>query len=132
MGHSYFYHTRGDVLAHITPGSAQHFSSNVFAIVEHLLSPGTPLLSPEPWHRPDIVYLSLYDRVYLSWSMASANIFYGAMTAVVAVLAGTRLFRSPRVFWLSLFGNLGGFLLGIVGANVLAAVLHFTGFRQAW
>lgn len=85
VGHSYFYHTRLDSIDNISPGSAQHFASNIQAVLDNLLGPDSPLLQDE-WHAPDIVYVSLFDKVFLKWSMATADKAYPALAAVVAAL----------------------------------------------
>ncbi|TXT09032.1 hypothetical protein VHUM_02506 [Vanrija humicola] len=132
-GHSYFYHTRKDTLANIETGSAQHFTTNMIAIIDYLLGPGSPLHSSEPFHPPDVVYMSLYDRVFVQWSMATADVAYVALAAIggtvcIANLRGDRL----KVFGLGLLGGPLSMIVGVVTAVALAFLMIFIDAKLRW
>ncbi|WWD16981.1 hypothetical protein CI109_101415 [Kwoniella shandongensis] len=131
VGHSYFYHTRRDTLEHIERGSAQHFGSNIMAIVDYLLSPESPLLKREEWSPPDVVYLALYDRLFFKYSMDRAD---GVYTALAALAAGITLrnlgTKKWKPFVVALIGTPLGMIGGLATANILAAVLSAVGKGQ--
>lgn len=133
VGHSYFYHTRKDIVKNIEIGSSQHFTSNAMAIVDYLLSPGSPLGSEKAWSPPDVVYMSLYDRVFLNWTMKSADFAYIVITAIIGAvtLANLRRERS-RAFAVALIGAPLGLVGGVLFANVVAGIMTFTGKQMGW
>lgn len=133
VGHSYFYHTQKDRLDQIEPGAAQHFANNIQAILDHLLSPASPLHSDEPWSPPDMVYLSLYDRLFFSWSMEAATKAYSAITAAVVALIVARVqWGQWKAYVLALLGNPLGQVAGIVSANLVASVMVVLGRSLSW
>ncbi|KAK8864706.1 hypothetical protein IAR55_001960 [Kwoniella newhampshirensis] len=133
VGHSYFYHTRRDTLEHIERGSAQHFGSNIMAIVDYLLSPESPLLMREAWSPPDVVYLALYDRLFFQYSMNKADGIYTALAALAAGITLRNLGRrSWKPFLVALIGTPLGMIGGLVSANILAGVLSAVGKGQLW
>jgi hypothetical protein len=132
VGHSYFYHTSQDLVKNIERGAAQHFATNIQAIVDYLLSPASPLLRT-PWHEPDIVYMSLYDRVFLHWTMQSADQFYVALAAIATALAFINFDRKRwRAFLIALFGTPLGLIVGFVTTNLVAGVMVLLRREMAW
>ncbi|KAL7420634.1 hypothetical protein Q5752_004585 [Cryptotrichosporon argae] len=131
VGHSYYYHTRKDTLANIESGSAQHFTDNIMAVLDHLLSPGSPLAKPD-WSPPDMVYLSLYDRVFFHFPVAQAAPYYRALAAVAAALALGAFRGDLKVLGIALLGTPPGFLAGVISANALAGVLTLADKRMTW
>lgn len=133
VGHSYYYHTRKDILENIEKGSAQHFSANVLAIVDYLLSPESPLRNDKPWSPPDVVYMSLYDRIFLHWTMASANYAYVAIATVIATLAIANTRRDGvRAFIVAFVGAPLGTVAGIVSANIVAGAMVLINRKLTW
>lgn len=133
VGHSYYYHTAKDILENIETGSAQHFSANVLAIVDYLLSPESPLRAEKPWSPPDVIYMSLYDRVFFTWSMASANYAYTAIATVIATLAIANTRRDgARALVVAFVGAPLGTVAGIVVANIIATFMVLINRRLAW
>lgn len=133
VGHSYYYHTRKDITANIERGSGQHFSSNVMAIVDYLLSPASPLHSDKPFSPPDVVYMSLYDRLFFSWTMKSADFAYVAIATAVVTLAAACVRRDRlQAFGLSLLAAPLSLLHGFITTNVAAAAMQASGNRSAW
>jgi len=102
------------------------------AVVDFLTSPASPLLSPEPWHAPDIVYFSLFDRIWISYSMDTADKLYVALAAVIAAWSITRMYGQRRVFAISLFGAPIGFIGSLLTANIVAATMGLIDRRQTW
>ncbi|WVQ99736.1 hypothetical protein IAU59_006878 [Kwoniella sp. CBS 9459] len=133
VGHSYFYHTRKDSLNYIERGSAQHFASNIQSIVDYLLSPASPLLKAETWSPPDMVYFSLFDRVFFHYSMDKADGVYMALAAVALALVIKNL-RAKRwkAFVVALIGSPLGMIGGILSANFLAGILVLSDRGQTW
>lgn len=133
VGHSYYYHTRKDIIKNIERGSSQHFVSNVMAIVDRLLGPNSPLHDDTPWSPPDIVYMSLYDRVFLHWTMKSADVAYVAIATVSATMALANLNRQRiKAFVLAFAGAPLGLLMGVVVANLVAGVMTLIGQQMTW
>ncbi|WVF71126.1 hypothetical protein IAT40_005923 [Kwoniella sp. CBS 6097] len=133
VGHSYFYHTRKDSLKYVERGSAQHFANNIQSIVDYLLSPSSPLLKTEKWSPPDMVYFSLFDKVFFHYSMEKADGVYVALAAVALALVVKNL-RAKRwkAFVVALVGTPLGMIGGILSANFLAGVLLLSGRGQTW
>lgn len=102
-------------------------------IVDHLLSPESPLHDDKPWSPPDLVYISLYDRVFFHFSMQTANVAYVAIAAVSASLAFANLGRArAKAFTLALIGAPLGLVSGIISANVVATVMYLLGKQMSW
>lgn len=130
VGHSYFYHTRGDIVKNVEVGSAQHFGENVLAIVDHLLT-NSSALATGIFTPPDMVYLSLFDRWFFSWSMGSADKAYAAIAAIVVVITVLDVsMGKPMLF--TLVGAPLGLVAGLLSANALAGLLVLVGKRQLW
>lgn len=129
---SYFYHTRKDTLVNIEPGSSQHFANNIMGVLEHLLGPDSPLVNEAEFHPPDLVYLGLYDSVYMYWSMVTADKAYMALAAVILAAVAPFVSRNPRATAISLISAFVGLFGGLAGANGLAAVLSAVDRKQLW
>jgi len=133
VGHSYFYHTQKDRLEFVEKGASQHFASNVMAILDHLLSPASPLSSGEPFSPPDMVYFSLYDLVFFSWAMETGTKAYIGMATIVVALTAARIdWARWRVFAIALVGTPLGMVAGIISANVVAGILFLLGKKMTW
>lgn len=130
--YSYFYHTRKDSIENISPGSAQHFGSNIQSVLDHLLGPDSPLVSDTVWRAPDLVYVSLFDRVFLKWSMSTADRAYPALAAIVAAVTFPRSVKKAKVLGLAVLSTPLGMVGGLVAANGWAAALSLAGWKQTW
>lgn len=130
VGHSYFYHTRSDVVEFIEKGSAQHFGENVLAVIDHLMTDdsalGTNSFSP-----PDTVYLSLFDKWFFYWSMDAADKAYLVITAIVAIVVVANVTWGKSMV-ITLLGASIGILAAFLSANTVAGVLVLCGKRQLW
>ncbi|KIR69961.1 hypothetical protein I310_06278 [Cryptococcus deuterogattii CA1014] len=133
VGHSYFYHTHRDTVKHLQRGTAQHFTSNIQAIVDHLLSPSSPLLSPAPFSPPDVVYFSLFDRAFFHFPMSKADGWYISIAAVSTALAFWHLSnKKTKAIVVAAIGTPLGVLGGLAGANTFASVLSATDNGLLW
>ncbi|WRT66692.1 uncharacterized protein IL334_003653 [Kwoniella shivajii] len=133
IGHSYFYHTRKDSIKNIESGSAQHFANNIIAIVDHMTSPQSPLLKAEDFAPSDLVYFSLYDRVFFYWPMQAANRIYTSLAVVAVALSLRQLSKNRwKTFVVALVGTPLGFIGGALTAVSLAATLSWVGKGQLW
>ncbi|WVW84285.1 hypothetical protein I302_106316 [Kwoniella bestiolae CBS 10118] len=133
VGHSYFYHTKKDSIKYIEAGSAQHFANNMIAIVDYLTSPESPLLKTEEFSPPDMVYFSLFDLIFVHWSIDSANAIYTSLAVLAGALSLRQLSKKRwKVFAVALIGTPLGLVGGALSANLLAAVLVLTGKGQLW
>lgn len=129
---SYFYHTRKDSIENISPGSAQHFGANIHAVLQQLTGPDSPLVSNTPWSAPDLVYVSLFDRVFLKWSMSAADKAYPALAAVVAAITFPRSLKRAKVLALAVVATPLGMVAALAAANGWAAGLSLAGWKQTW
>lgn len=129
---SYFYHTRKDSIENISPGSAQHFGSNIQSVLDNLLGADSPLVSNTPWRGADLVYVSLFDRVFLKWPMSTADKVYPALAAVVGAVTFPRSFKRAKVLALAVVGTPLGIVGALVAANGWAAILSLIGWKQTW
>jgi hypothetical protein len=130
VGHSYFYHTRKDIVEFVEKGSAQHFGDNVLAIVDHLLT-NSSALSTGAFSPPDMVYCSLYDTWFFSWSMKAADKAYLAIAALVTISTFANV-KWGKPMLLTIVGAPLGLVAGLLSANALAGLLTLTGKRQLW
>jgi Zn-dependent M28 family amino/carboxypeptidase len=130
VGHSYFYHTRGDIVKNIQKGSAQHFGDNVLAIVDHLLTSNSALATGS-FTPPNMVYLSLFDIWFFSWTMATADKAY-AVIAVLAITVTLLNVSLTKSMLLTLIGAPLGLVAGLLSANALAGLLVAIDKRQLW
>jgi hypothetical protein len=129
---SYFYHTRKDSIENISPGSAQHFGANIHAVLQQLTGPNSPLVSDTPWRAPDLVYVSLFDRVFLKWSMSAADKAYPALAAIVAAITFPRSLKRAKVLALAVVATPLGMVAALAAANGWAAGLSLAGWKQTW
>jgi hypothetical protein len=130
VGHSYFYHTRSDIVKYIEKGSAQHFGDNVLAIVDHLLSNSTAL-SKGSFTPPDMVYMSLFDTWFYSWSMEAADKAYLIIAALVTIATFANV-TWGKTLLVTVAGAPLGLIAGLLSANALAGILTLIGKRQLW
>jgi hypothetical protein len=133
VGHSYFYHTRKDSTKFIEVGTSQHFTSNAMAIVDYLLSPASPLGAADEWTPPDVVYMSLYDRIFLSWTMKNADKAYIIITSIIGAITLANIRRERgRAFGIALIGAPLGLAGGLLTANLVAFVMSASGKQMGW
>lgn len=130
VGHSYFYHTRSDSVKYIERGSSQHFTSNLLPIIDHLLTADSAIAT-NIFTPPDIVYLTIADRIYISWRMHNGGKVYFAMAAVVLALV-VRNIKWDKGMALVMLGTPLGLLAGAAAANAVAGIMILVGARQAW
>ena len=103
------------------------------SIVDYLLSPSSPLLKSEDWLPPDVVYVSLYDRVFMYWSMTSADKVYTAMaTVAVAVTVTSGVWRPWKPFVMALFATPVAFLVGVAFAVATAGIMILLDKQLTW
>ena len=103
------------------------------SIVDYLLSSASPLLKTKDWSPPDIVYFSLYDRMFIRFSMASADKAYTAMTAVaVAVTAMSGVWWRWRPFVIALLSTPIAFLVGMASAVGTAGIMILLDKQMTW
>ncbi|KAL0245460.1 hypothetical protein I308_104589 [Cryptococcus tetragattii IND107] len=122
-----------DTVKHLQKGTAQHFTSNIQAIVDHLLSPSSPLLSPAPFSPPDVVYFSLFDRTFFHFPMSKADGWYISIAAVATALAFWHLSnKKAKAIVVAAIGTPLGVLGGLAGANAFASVLSATDNGLLW
>lgn len=132
VGHSYFYHTRHDSIDNITPGSAQHFGSNVQSVLDHLLGPDSPLVAEGDWHAPDLVYVSLFDKVFFKWSMTTADKAYPTLALGVLALTIPTSRRTAKALALAVMATPLGMMAGLASVNAWAAAMGAAGLKQTW
>lgn len=87
VGHSYFYHTRKDLVQYIQPGVAQHMGDNTLALLEFLSSPESPLPSlTSGYSKPTTVFFSFLNTYFFRYSFATANALHVALLAASLAL----------------------------------------------
>ncbi|KAJ9121564.1 hypothetical protein QFC22_002183 [Naganishia vaughanmartiniae] len=123
VGHSYYYHTQRDTVANLQPGSSQHFADATMAVLDHLLQVGSPLNTDTPWSPPNMVYYSLYDRIFVYYSMNTANLLCACIMLVYVGILATRVQESDRkVYQKALAAAFGNLFVGILGETADQAV----------
>lgn len=92
VGHSYFYHTRKDIVPFIESGVAQHMGDNTLALLHFLASPGSPLPKlTAGYSKPTTVFFSLFNTYFIRYSFATANALHFAfLAASIALVALSR------------------------------------------
>lgn len=131
-GHSYYYHTRKDSVENIERGSAQHMADSTIAVLDHLLTEGSPLNTDSPWSPPDLVYFSLYDVIYVHYSVQAATYIYGLTAALFVLLLVTRA-RGWTTYGKAIVGAFGSFFVGLLAAVSVAVFLRYgLGRGQSW
>lgn len=132
-GHSYYYHTRKDSVENIERGSAQHMADSTIAVLDHLLVEGSPLNTDSPWSPPDLVYYSLYDAIYVHYSVKAATYIYGATALVFVALLVARMHGGWRTYAKAIAGAFGSFFAGLIAALFVAVFLRYgLGRGQSW
>lgn len=87
VGHSYFYHTRKDLVKYIQPGVAQHMAENTLALLLHLSSDESPLPQlTTGYTKPSTVYFSLLNSTLIQYSFATANALHIVLFAASIAL----------------------------------------------
>ncbi|ORX35606.1 hypothetical protein BD324DRAFT_660481 [Kockovaella imperatae] len=134
IGHSYFYHTQKDLLVHIERGSAQHFSENVMTAVEYLTSPASPILHSEEWSPPSMVYLTMYDKIFQSWSMETATpVYIGFIASLATVMTLSSVnFRAWKPVVAALVGTPLALVFSAISANTIAYIMSSRGHGLSW
>ena len=87
VGHSYFYHTRKDLVQYIEPGVAQHMADNTLALLRHLSSSDSPL--PEltsGYTKPKTVFFSILNTHFVRYGFDTANALHFALLAASLAL----------------------------------------------
>ena len=81
VGHSYYYHTRKDIVANIQPGVAQHMADNSLAILNYLTSDESPLsrLTTDGYTKPSTTFFSLFGTHFFRYSSKIAIIISGTV-----------------------------------------------------
>jgi TRAP-type mannitol/chloroaromatic compound transport system permease large subunit len=131
VGHSYYYHTQRDTVENLQPGSSQHFADATMAVLDHLLQVGSPLNTDTPWSPPNMVYYSLYDRIFVYYSMNTANLLCACIMLVYVGILATRVRESERkVYQKALAASFGNLFVGILAA-VAVAVFFVYGLHKS-
>jgi hypothetical protein len=103
------------------------------AILDYLLSAESPLHNDKPWSPPDVVYMSLYDRIFLHWTMETADKAYAVVAAIAAIFAIANLSgHGIKAFTVALVGAPLGIVFGLVSANVIAGVMMLIDRQMGW
>ena len=100
VGHSYFYHTRKDLVRYIEPGVAQHMGDNTLALVRYLSSEESPLPTLTTGYlKPTTVFFSFLGVYFIRYSFATANamhfVFLAANMALISLTSSS--VRTVRV-----------------------------------
>ncbi|KDQ62015.1 hypothetical protein JAAARDRAFT_190713 [Jaapia argillacea MUCL 33604] len=137
VGNSYLYHMRKDLVEHIQPGVAQHMADNALALLLHLSSKDSNLLSLDAGYtRPRTVYFSFMGFFFL-YSFRTALILYSSLLCLsLGFIYVTFIDPSPalkakgfekligKVWWEQVRG-LAAYMAGVLGALVGANVVAF-------
>lgn len=91
VGHSYFYHTRKDVVQHIEPGVAQHMGDTALSLMKYMSAEGSPLIEQHS-KRPRLVYFSLLNSFFVQYSFDTAMALHAILLAASIALIS----MSPR------------------------------------
>jgi hypothetical protein len=104
----------------------KHFGDTVLAVLDHLLKPGSALNTDTPWSPMNSVFYSLYDRIYISYSMKTADLLcFGSLVAFVALFFA-RTEKSHRgVYYKALFGPILDLVTGLLAAIATAILLRY-------
>ncbi|KAL5492913.1 hypothetical protein ACEPAI_4361 [Sanghuangporus weigelae] len=87
VGHSYFYHTRKDLVQYIQPGVAQHMGDNTLALLQFLSSPESPLPDlTSGYSKPTTVFFSFFNTYFFRYSFATANALHLVLLAASLAL----------------------------------------------
>ncbi|KLO13952.1 hypothetical protein SCHPADRAFT_920864 [Schizopora paradoxa] len=74
VGHSYFYHTRKDLVEFIEPGAAQHMAENTLALLQYLSSEGSPIPRlTGGYTKPTTAFFSFFNTFFVQYSFQTAN-----------------------------------------------------------
>ncbi|KAH7098555.1 hypothetical protein BKA62DRAFT_712707 [Auriculariales sp. MPI-PUGE-AT-0066] len=121
VGHSYYYHTRKDIVANIEPGVAQHMAENTLSIVEHLTSADSPLgnMTTSGFHKPSTTFFSLFGSYFFQYSSRTALIMSGTVAFNAYGLARSTV-GLKRVA-----GGTASVLIMLLGALLSANILAF-------
>jgi hypothetical protein len=80
-----------------------------------------------------MVYLTMYDRFFLMYSMETATKIHTALGALVVAIIGARMpWRRPKVIALPLLGTILGLVGGVVTANLAAGVMVLLDRQLSW
>lgn len=101
------------------------------AVLDHLLQAGSSLNTDTPWSPPNMVYYSFFDRIFVHYSMSTANLL--CATIIMAYVALLSMFTSEserRVYRRALASSFANLLAGIIG-SVLVAVFLAYGLKKS-
>ena len=81
-----------------------------------------------------MVYLTMYDRIFQSWSMERATqVYIGVISTLTSVVALSMIdWRDWRPLLAAFLGTPLGFIGGIVMANGVAFLMSATGHGLSW
>ena len=104
------------------------------AAVDYLTSPSSPVLRSDEWNPPAMVYLTLYDRVFQSWSMEKATpVYIGAIASLATVLIFSSInFKVWRPLLAAFLGTPLGFVGGVAAANAVGYIMLSRGHGLSW
>jgi hypothetical protein len=114
-----------DLLSLTTP-LQQHFGDTVLHVVDYLLEAGSPLNTDTPWSPMNSVYYSLYDRVYIKYSMQTADLLCLSLLVAFGGLFFTRTAtQSRKIYYKAMLGPISDFLVGLLAALTMAVFLRY-------
>ena len=110
----------------LTDLSRQHFGDTVLHVVDYLLEAGSPLNTDTPWSPMTSVYYSLYDRIYIKYSMRTADLLCISLLMAFGGLFWTRIAsQSRKVYYKAMLGPISDFLVGLLAALAVAVFLRY-------
>lgn len=112
----------------------QHFGDTVLAVLDHLLQPGSPLNTDTPWTPLNSVFYSLYDRVYVQYSMRTGDVLCATFLATFIMLFMARTQASHRaVYYKAILSPIADFAVGLLAAISTAVLLRYVLKKgQSW
>ncbi|KAH8813685.1 hypothetical protein DL96DRAFT_501140 [Flagelloscypha sp. PMI_526] len=161
VGHSYFYHTRKDLVENIQPGVAQNMAENTLALLSYLSSSSSPLpnlsrnltaVQEGEIHgaaarlRPKTVFFS-YLGLFWTYSFTAAKFIYLLLALTSYGIVKTRfqplpLRRAPTAknapppepFNLTngIVAVIGGLVGAVIGPLLVAGGMFYMGKEMSW
>lgn len=126
VGHSYFYHTRKDLVEYIEPGVAQHMAENTLALMQFLSSPESPLPTlTTGYTKPTTVFFSILNSIFVQYSFATANALHLVLFVSSVLLVA---YKSPTTTTTTVSATAGKteFTVGHDGDDIEVKVTEVT------
>jgi hypothetical protein len=112
----------------------QHFGDTVLHVLDYLLEAGSPLNTDAPWTPLNSVYYSLYDRIYVRYSMQTADLLCLSLLLVFTALFWTGTERQSRgTYYKAAAGPITDLLVSLLTAVSVAVLLRYVLHKgQSW